>query len=318
MNVSVIIPTFNRLRYLRRAIDSVLAQTMPVDEIVVVDDGSTDGTAEALPKWYGSAIRIIRQERAGVSGARYRGIREAHGEWIAFLDSDDEWTPDRNRQLSEAAEKVTADVAWIFGDLCVVTDKGEEGTLFQRHGLSIEGNSQVFEDSLRVQYPFQFGMLQGSFIRRKVLLELDCFSAGLISDDDLLTGFQVACRYKFAAIPTVVGRYFRTSDLSDNSVWVNGLYGRDHFRSRMMAFALVVRSGRRKEWNTRYAAEVRGLCQLLASKGEACARLGLEQFRYGGVSLKGVAFFLAAMFGRKGVQAWNSLAQIRRKTAAAI
>jgi glycosyltransferase involved in cell wall biosynthesis len=318
MNVSVIIPTFNRLRYLRRAIDSVLAQTMPVGEIVIVDDGSTDGTAEALSKWYGSSVRIIRQERAGVSGARYRGIREARGKWIAFLDSDDEWTPDRNRQLSEAAEEVTADVAWIFGDLCVVTDKGEEGTLFQRHGLSIEGNPHVFEDSLRVQYPFQFGMLQGSFIRRKVLLELDCFSAGLISDEDLLTGFQVACRYKFAAIPAVVGRYFRTSDLSDSSLWVNSLYGRDRFRSRMMAFALVVKSGRRKDWNTRYAAEVRGLCQLLAGKGEACARLGWEQFRYGGISPKGVAFFLAAMFGPKGVRAWNSLAQLRRKTAAAI
>ena len=77
MNVSAIIPTFNRCKYIRRAIDSVLAQTLPVDEIIVIDDGSTDGTAEAVEEWYGSQVRVIRQENAGVSGARHRGIREA-------------------------------------------------------------------------------------------------------------------------------------------------------------------------------------------------------------------------------------------------
>src|SRR3954470_7513973 len=109
MNVSAIIPTFNRRQYIQRAIDSVLAQTLPVDEIIVVDDGSKDGTAAAVEAWYGSRVRVIRQENSGVSGARRRGIQEATGEWIAFLDSDDEWSPERNKQLSDAAARVSAD-----------------------------------------------------------------------------------------------------------------------------------------------------------------------------------------------------------------
>jgi glycosyltransferase involved in cell wall biosynthesis len=313
MNVSAVIPTFNRRSYIRRALDSVSAQTVPVDEVIVVDDGSTDGTAEAVQSWYGPRVRVVRQERRGVSGARQRGIAEAHGEWIAFLDSDDEWTPERNRALLEAAGRVPPDVAWIFGDLRVVTDKGDQSTLFEEHGLALTDSPHVFADSLSVQYPFQFGMLQGSFIRRKVLLELNCFGAGLQSDDDLFTGFQVACRYRFAAIPAVVGKYFRTSDLEASSVVVNGVYGPDHFRSRMMAFELVIASGRRRPWNELYASEVRGMCQLLAARGPVPRRLAISQFRYGALSAKSVAFLFAAMAGRTGIFTWNKLAELRAK-----
>jgi glycosyltransferase involved in cell wall biosynthesis len=313
MNVSAIIPTYNRRKYIRRAIDSVLAQTVPVDEIIVIDDGSSDGTAQALEEWYGSSLRIIRQENAGVAGARRRGILEARGEWIAFLDSDDEWTSERNAQLSDAAARVSADVAWVFGDLRVVTDEGSATTLFQEYGLTITECPQIFEDPLSIQYPFQFGMLQGSFIRRRVLLELECFSAGLRSDDDLLAGFQIACRYKFAAISPVVGRYFRTSDLAASSVVVNGNLAPDYHRSRMMAFASVIRSGRRQPWNRLYAAEARALCQMLATRGQILRKLAIEQFRFGGFSAKGLAFFCAAMAGQTGLHAWNAVARFQRK-----
>jgi glycosyltransferase involved in cell wall biosynthesis len=313
MKVSAIIPTYNRRKYICRAIDSVLSQSIPVDELIVVDDGSSDGTAEMIEEKYGPQVRLIRQTNTGVAGARHHGIREARGEWIAFLDSDDSWMPDRNRQLLEAASKVPADVAWIFGDLRVVTDSGEGFTLFEEHGLVVQGSPEIFPDSLTVQYPFQFGLLQASFIRRSALLELNCFSEGLRSDDDLLAGFQVACHHRVAAIPDVVGRYYRTSDLSASSVVVNGVYGRDHYRSRMLAFAQVIESGHpRKPWDQHYASEVQGLCKVLATKGTLPRNLALQQFRYGGYSTKGLAFALAALFGRSGVLAWLAVAKFCR------
>ena len=318
MKVSAIVPTYNRRSYIVRAIDSILEQTVPVDEILVVDDGSTDGTAELLEERYGARVRVIRQANTGVSGARKRGIQEAKGDWIAFLDSDDEWMPGRNAQLLEAAGRVPNDVAWIFGDMQVITDLGDDTTLFGEHGLSVTECPQIFTDSLSVQFPFQFGLLQASFIRRSVLLELNCFTVGLRSDDDLLAGFQVACRYRFAAIPAVVGKYYRTSDLSASSVVVNGVYSADHFRSRMLSFGGVVESGRRQPWNLRYASEVQGLCRVLARKGSVSRTLVLQQFRYGGLSVKGLAFAMVGMLGRRGILAWDALGRWRQERAAAV
>ncbi len=313
MKVSAIIPTFNRRNYIRRAIDSVLEQSVPVDELIVVDDGSTDGTSALVEEAYGSRVRLIRQKNTGVAGARHHGIREARGEWIAFLDSDDSWTPDRNRQLLEATTVMPDDVAWVFGDLRVITDSREATTLFEEHGLVLKESPEVFANSLSVQYPFQFGLLQASFIRRAALLELNCFSEGLRSDDDLLAGFQVACHYRVAAIPDIVGSYYRTSDLSASSVVVNGVYSKDHYKSRMLAFAEVLDSGRGDQpWSARYASEVRDLCKLLASQGSMPRALPFQQFHYGGYSFKGVAFYLVALFGNSGIKAWTKLGQLVR------
>lgn len=92
--VSVIIPTYNRAHTLAEAIDSVLAQSRPAAEIIVVDDGSTDGSAELLAG-YGDRIRYLRQDNAGVGAARNRGLAAASGDYIALLDSDDHWHPDK-------------------------------------------------------------------------------------------------------------------------------------------------------------------------------------------------------------------------------
>ena len=100
MGVSVIIPTFNRAWILAEAIDSVLGQTCPADEIIVVDDGSTDDT-RALLKRYGNRIEILRQPNQGVSAARNNGWRRATGALIALLDADDLWRPAKlERQIA--------------------------------------------------------------------------------------------------------------------------------------------------------------------------------------------------------------------------
>ena len=94
VRVSVVVPTFNRAWALAGAVDSVLAQTSSDFELIVVDDGSTDGT-EALLAAYGNRIRVLCQSNAGVSAARNAGIVAARGELIAFLDSDDRWLPEK-------------------------------------------------------------------------------------------------------------------------------------------------------------------------------------------------------------------------------
>lgn len=94
MRISIIIPTHNRAQTLARALDSVYAQTHPADEVIVVDDGSVDGTCEMLAERY-PGCRYLYQENQGVSSARNLGIAQARGEWIALLDSDDAWLPEK-------------------------------------------------------------------------------------------------------------------------------------------------------------------------------------------------------------------------------
>ena len=97
---SVIIPAYNAEAFIARAIDSVLAQTWPAHEILVIDDGSGDGTADIVAK-YGDRVRCLRQDNAGVSAARNAGARAASGDWLAFLDADDWYYPDRLRWHAE-------------------------------------------------------------------------------------------------------------------------------------------------------------------------------------------------------------------------
>jgi len=89
-SIAVVIPTFNRKHCISRAIESVLSQTLAANEIIVVDDGSSDGTGSFLEEKY-PQLRYLSQSNLGVSAARNRGVIESSSKWLAFLDSDDEW-----------------------------------------------------------------------------------------------------------------------------------------------------------------------------------------------------------------------------------
>ena len=98
-NVSVVIPAYNSAVFLPEALDSVFAQTRPPAEVIVVDDGSTDDTSKVL-EMYGDRVIVVAQENRGLSGARNRGMDRATAEWVAFLDADDTWEPEKlERQL---------------------------------------------------------------------------------------------------------------------------------------------------------------------------------------------------------------------------
>ncbi len=101
MRISVVIPSYNRRHTLERALQSVFEQTSPVDEVILVDDGSTDGSSEMVRQLF-PQIEVLTQPNLGVSAARNRGIAAARFEWIALLDSDDSWLPQKIDQIRRA------------------------------------------------------------------------------------------------------------------------------------------------------------------------------------------------------------------------
>jgi len=101
LTISVIITTFNRKDLVKRAINSVLEQTIPADEIIIIDDGSDDGTEEYIKEYFPD-IKYFWQKNTGISAARNKGIDISINDWIAFLDSDDEWLPKKLEKQKEA------------------------------------------------------------------------------------------------------------------------------------------------------------------------------------------------------------------------
>ena len=109
--ISVIIPTFNRANHVLEAVQSVLKQTRRPDEILLIDDGSTDQTRTRLQPFMGE-IRYFFQKQSGVSAARNLGIREAKGEWLAFLDSDDLWKPKKLQRQVDLLQSIPLKVCY--------------------------------------------------------------------------------------------------------------------------------------------------------------------------------------------------------------
>lgn len=111
VTVSCVVPAFNAARYIGETLDSVLAQTSPPDEVIVVDDGSTDGTLSVVER-FGSAVRLLRRERGGAAAARNSGIEAAVGRFIALVDSDDLWHPEKiERQLGRFRQRPDLEIS---------------------------------------------------------------------------------------------------------------------------------------------------------------------------------------------------------------
>jgi glycosyltransferase involved in cell wall biosynthesis len=194
IEVSAIIPTYNRRELVQRAIDSVLAQTHPVEEIIVVDDGSTDGTGEALRARYGERIRYHWQANAGVSAARNTGMAIAGGRYFALLDSDDLWRP----------EKTARQTAWLdahpeFGlVLCDVVRVDAEGIpydVFHRREV-------VREDGWALRWLLLNPSLvpASTMFRREVYETCGGFDPALRTAEDIDFHLRVARRWQIGVI----------------------------------------------------------------------------------------------------------------------
>jgi glycosyltransferase involved in cell wall biosynthesis len=147
--VSVIIPTYNRAEKVRNTIESVLAQTITDLEVIVVDDGSSDGTGKLLKEVFGDRIRYYAQANQGVSAARNKGIAEARGEWLAFLDSDDLWERDKIDSQLKALKRFGSECGACYTDTRLLNHP-ETRTLFQMAEHRHEGPMGVNRDILEL------------------------------------------------------------------------------------------------------------------------------------------------------------------------
>lgn len=206
LKVSVIIPTYNRQAHVLRAIDCVLAQTVPVDEIIVVDDGSTDGSAEAIRNRYGSQVMVLHQQNQGVSAARNRGIRESRGEWIAFLDSDDVWLPTKMERQIEALATVGHGLGVCFTDNLFDGDPNLPLSKFQESRFESAPKFGTLEEPAKLilagREPF---FTSSVLVKRFLLEELHGFDQTLIIGEDTDLFFRLSFKTKFcyAAEPLV-------------------------------------------------------------------------------------------------------------------
>jgi len=119
--ISVVIPTYNRERFLPSTLDSVLSQTLPPAEVILVDDGSTDGTRELIARRYGDRVKYIAIPNSGVCRARNIGRQNSRSPWIAFCDSDDIWRPQRLQRQVQLID-LHPEIEYVFTDFCYVHD----------------------------------------------------------------------------------------------------------------------------------------------------------------------------------------------------
>ncbi len=200
--VSVILPVYNRERTVARAIDSVLAQTYRPLELIVVDDGSTDGTRGVL-EGFGPRITVIEQSHDGPYVARNVGLRHARGSLVAFVDSDDAWLPDRLACQAPLLER--PEVGLVFGDAIHVTSPGPGAT---RTGLTCFRVSPPRRGRVAHHFAwYNFVPTVTVLVRRRCLEEAGGFSEACALSADYLTWFRIALRHELDYVARPVAEY---------------------------------------------------------------------------------------------------------------
>ena len=207
--ISVVIPLYNKARHVRRAIDSVLDQAYQHFEIVVVDDGSTDGGADVVRQFADHRIRLIVQENAGVSAARNRGIQEASQDFIAFLDADDQWLPVFLETVVGLHERHPD--AGIFATAYRLSRGHVNDHPAFRH-CPTEPQGGLLPDYFRASLGPPPVWSSAVMIPKPVLIEVGGFPVGVKRGEDLQTWARIALRYRVAWSPVEGAMYHLSSD----------------------------------------------------------------------------------------------------------
>ncbi len=209
MTVSVVIPLYNKLRHIARAVGSVLSQSFSEFELIVVDDGSTDGSREVLMGIDDPRLRVITQPNQGVSAARNRGILEANHDLIAFLDADDEWQVNFLQTVLDLRQKFPD--AGMYATAYTMCQGGNTWRpAFVDCIESVDGGllADYFKSGLGPAPVWSSAVL----IPRSVLKEVGMFPEGLSRGEDLHTWARIALKYRVAWSPQACAIYHLSAD----------------------------------------------------------------------------------------------------------
>ena len=226
MKISVIIPSFNRAHLLQRALDSVYSQSYSAHEVIVVDDGSTDDTASKLSAYEGLHVIQLKTNR-GVSAARNAGLKRARGEWIALLDSDDVWAPDKLALQSAAAVK-EPDIKIFHTDEIWIRN----GTRVNPMNKHAKPDGWIYAASLALCCVSPSSIL----MHRSVLDQCGAFDESLPTCEDYDLWLRLFSRYPVRLInAALVTKYGGHEDQLSHQYW-----GMDRFRIRALSKILDI------------------------------------------------------------------------------
>jgi glycosyltransferase involved in cell wall biosynthesis len=281
MLFTVIIPLYNKKAYIRRSIDSVLAQTIQNFEIIVVDDGSTDGGGQAVESIKDSRIRLIRQVNAGAAEARNTGIRAGKGEWVAFLDADDLWYPDNLEQhLTLLAED--SGLMWSAG---LYERKSQHGLCRMQvdtASLAKLMDNGVVRDAL-VLLPNNYLWTGSMVIRRSVFLEVGFMDPTLRTAEDLDMWLRIACVYPcIAYCPKVISVYYVdiADSLTHRKVENPTMLPQFQFARKHLHNLIILPAGRQKSIYSLLCVLVQGGIRKIILTGDRKGALQMiEEFR---------------------------------------
>lgn len=197
MKISVVIPLYNKEKQIAHTLQSVFKQTFQDFEVVIVDDGSTDGSVAEVEKFCDSRIRLIHQKNAGVAAARNRGIEEAKGDLIAFLDADDEWKPEYLATQYHLSQKYPD--CNVFA--CNYEFRNTEGkvtpTIIRKLPFSGEDGilSNYFEVASCSHPPLWTSAVM---VKKQAIQKIGGFPVGIKSGEDLLTWARLVVKGRIA------------------------------------------------------------------------------------------------------------------------
>ena len=232
-NVSVVVPTFNRVDFVLEAIKSISSQTFQPLEIILVDNNSGDNTTEMVAKHFKS-VKILIQKKQGVSAARNLGIREASGNWIAFLDSDDQW---HKRKLEEQVKSISRDK--LSADLSHTNEIWYRNKIFlNQKEIHKKLGGFIFENCL----PLCCISPSSVLIKKKVFDDIGLFDESLDVCEDYDLWLRFCCKYPV----NFVDQKLTIKNGGHNDQLSKKYWGMDRFR--VQALENLLRSAVLDEW----------------------------------------------------------------------